>query len=340
MSIKKAIQKVAEQEHLSVAEARSAAEEIMSGTACDAEIAGLLMGLKLKGETAEEVEGFARVMREKSTKVVCRKNTLVDTCGTGGDGLNTFNVSTVAGIVAAGAGCRVAKHGNRSVSSSCGSADILQSLGVNIDISPETMAESIDQANFGFLFAPRLHSAMKYAMNTRKALGVRTIFNMLGPVTNPAGVKRQLIGVYSDDIAFVIAETLKKLGSEHVVIVHSRDGLDEISVSSLTNVVELKDGEIFSREIKPSDFGFSDASLNDLKGEGPEKNAEIALSILNGEKGARRDFVLINAGAVIYVSGHAESVREGILMAEDSIDSGKAIKVLNDLKKITNTNQR
>jgi len=338
MSIKQAIKKVAEKENLSVTEARSAAEDIMSGRASNAEIAGLLIGLKLKGETAEELEGFARVMREKATKVMCKKNTLVDTCGTGGDGSNTFNVSTVAGIVAAGAGCRVAKHGNRSVSSNCGSADILQFLGVNTDIGPEIMAKSIEQANFGFLFAPKLHSAMKYAMTARKALGVRTIFNMLGPITNPAGVKRQLIGVYADDIASIIAETLKKLGSEHVMIVHSRDGLDEISVSSPTNVVELKRGDIMKREIYPSDFGLAPASLNKLKGKGPRENADIALSILNGEKGARRDFVLINAGAVIYVSGYAESIRDGIIMAEESIDSGRAMEVLNNLVEITNRN--
>jgi len=338
MSIKQAIKKVAEKENLSVTEARSAAEDIMSGRASNAEIAGLLIGLKLKSETAEELEGFARVMREKATKVMCKKNTLVDTCGTGGDGSNTFNVSTVAGIVAAGAGCRVAKHGNRSVSSNCGSADILQFLGVNIDIGPEIMAKSIEQANFGFLFAPKLHSAMKYAMTARKALGVRTIFNMLGPITNPAGVKRQLIGVYADDIASIIAETLKKLGSEHVMIVHSRDGLDEISVSSPTNVVELKRGDIMKREIYPSDFGLAPASLNKLKGKGPRENADIALSILNGEKGARRDFVLINAGAVIYVSGYAESIRDGIIMAEESIDSGRAMEVLNNLVEITNRN--
>ncbi|RKY80877.1 anthranilate phosphoribosyltransferase [candidate division KSB1 bacterium] len=336
MSVKSAIEKVSNRKGLSFFEAREAAMEIMRGEADESRIAALLMGLRVKGETADEVQGFADAMRQKADKVRVRDEYLVDTCGTGGDGLNTFNVSTIAGIVAAGAGCRVAKHGNSSVSSRCGSANLFEALGVNINLNSDQMAECIEKNNFGFLYAPRLHAAMKYAMPVRKKMGIRTIFNMLGPITNPADVKRQVVGVYSEETARVIADAILNMGSDHVLVVHSRDGLDEISVSAPTTVFELKNGTITRKEISPEDFNFKRCSLEEIKGGGPEENAEIALSVLRGRKGPKRDFVLLNSGAVIYVSGKAGSIKEGIKMAEEAIDSGRALDVFNDFKEMSN----
>jgi len=336
MSVKSAIEKVSNRKGLSFFEAREAAMEIMRGEADESGIAALLMGLRVKGETADEVQGFADAMRQKADKVRVRDEYLVDTCGTGGDGLNTFNVSTIAGIVAAGAGCRVAKHGNSSVSSRCGSANLFEALGVNINLNSDQMAECIEKTNFGFLYAPRLHAAMKYAMPARKKMGIRTIFNMLGPITNPAAVKRQVVGVCSEETARVIADALLNLGSDHVLVVHSRDGLDEISVSAPTTVFELKNGTITKKEISPEDFNLQTYSLGQIKGGDPEENAEIALNVLKGQKGAKRDCVVLNSGAVIYVSGRAGSIEEGIRMAEESIDSGRALDVLNDFREISN----
>jgi len=335
MYITEAIGKLSRKEHLTCCEAGQAAADIMNGRASNASIAGLLMGLKLKGETAPELEGFVRVMREKATPVQCGFSNMVDSCGTGGDGSDTFNVSTVAGIVAAGAGCRVAKHGNRSVSSRCGSADVLQELGVALDIGAAGMSQSIKESNFGFLYAPRLHSAMKHAMDARRDLAVRTIFNMAGPVTNPAGVSRQVIGVYSKEIAPVIAETVRKLGADHVMVVHGEDGLDELSVSAPTYILELKAGNMEKRTIRPEDAGLRQHNAEGLKGGNSIENAGIVRSILQGETGARRDFVLINAGAVIYVSGLADTLREGVGMAARSIDTGSAMDVLDTLVHVT-----
>jgi anthranilate phosphoribosyltransferase len=336
MTIREAIQRVIELEDLNEEEAYSTANEIMEGKSTDAQIAALLVGLRLKGETIGEITGFVRSMREKVTKIPCDQENVVDTCGTGGDQSGTFNISTISAFVAAGADCAVAKHGNKSVSSQCGSADILTQLGVKIDISPELMGKCIAENNIGFLFAPLLHKAMKYAIGPRRELGVRTIFNILGPLTNPANAKRQLLGVFDKNLIEPLAQVLKKLGSDHVLVVHGEDGLDEISITGVTHVCELQDGEISNYQVEPENFGLQRAELEQIKGGNPEKNAKIALDILNGATGPTRDVVLMNSGAVIYVGGKAESIGKGIELAAQSIDSKKALEKLETLKKITN----
>jgi anthranilate phosphoribosyltransferase len=253
----------------------------------------------------------------------------------GGDGSGTFNVSTVSALVAAGAGCAVAKHGNRSISSRCGSADLFASLGVRIDVPPETAGRCIDENGVGFLFAPMLHKAMKHAAGPRREIGVRTLFNILGPLTNPAGAKRQVLGVFDGALTEKLAEVLKRLGSEHVLVVHGGDGLDEITLTGSTSVAELKDGSIGTYSIDPGDFGLERAGAETLKGGDPETNAAIALSVLKGVKGPARDMVLLNAGAVAYVGGVAPTMREGIRLAAESIDSGRAMAKLENLKKMT-----
>jgi anthranilate phosphoribosyltransferase len=336
MEIKEAIQSVVDSKSLTQEQAYNIASGIMSGNATDAQIGALLIGLRLKGETIDEITGFVQAMREKATQIPCKNKNLVDTCGTGGDGSGTFNVSTISAIVAAGAGCNVAKHGNRSVSSQCGSADLFMKLGVNVEVKPEKVGQCIDENGIGFLFAPKLHNAMKYAIGPRREMGVRTIFNILGPMTNPAGAKRQLLGVFDVGIMESMATTLQKLGSEHVMIVHGEDGLDEITLTGKTKVYELKKGEIKKYDLNPGDVGFETISSDRLKGGDPDRNAEIAIQILEGKEGPERDFVLINAGAVIYVGGYADSIQDGIHKAKESIDSGEALKRLEKLKKMTN----
>ncbi|MBN1781335.1 anthranilate phosphoribosyltransferase [bacterium] len=336
MKIQDAIQKTIEGGSLTLEEAHFTATEIMEGRATDAQIAGLLMTLRLKGESIDEITGFAQTMREKATAIPCASKHVVDTCGTGGDGSGSFNISTVSAIVAAGAGCSVAKHGNRSVSSRCGSADVLKALGVKLEITPEKAAACIDQAGIGFLFAPLLHSAMKYAIGPRRELGVRTIFNMLGPLTNPADAKRQVMGVYSKDLTEPIANVLKNLGSEHVLVVHGEDGLDEITLTGKTKVSELKDGAVHTYDLDPESLGLKAVQYGDLKGGDPEANADTAIRILKGEKGAKMDTVVLNAGAVIYTAGMAESIEAGMALAEQSILSGAAMERLEKLKEMTN----
>jgi len=336
MTIKEAIQKTVEGISLSQEEAHLVAGEIMEGRATDAQIAALLMALRLKGETIDEITGFAKTMREKATRIPCAAENIVDTCGTGGDGSGTFNISTLSAIVAAGAGCPVAKHGNRSVSSQCGSADVLKALGVNLEISPEKAGACIDQNDIGFLFAPLLHKAMKYAIGPRRELGVRTIFNILGPLTNPAGAKRQLMGVFSGDLTEPLANALKNLGSEHVMVVHGEDGLDEMTLNGKTRVSELKEGQVTTYDLNPAALGVKTAAANDLKGGDVEQNAAIAKAVLSGEKSAKRDTVVINAGAVIYVGGKAPSIEAGMQQAEEAIDSGAAMEKLRMLVKLTN----
>lgn len=336
MEIKEAIKNVIELKNLAQEEAYSVASEIMSGNATDAQIGALLIALRQKGETIDEITGFVRAMREKATKIPCCSDDLVDTCGTGGDRSGTFNVSTISALVAAGAGCKVAKHGNRSVSSQCGSADLFMELGVKIDIPPEKVTRCIDENGVGFLFAPLLHKAMKYAIGPRREIGVRTIFNILGPLTNPAGAKRQLLGIFDEDLTEPIADVLKKLGSEHVLVVHGEDGLDEITITGKTKVSELFRGEIKNYTLEPDNFGFQRAKIEDIKGGEPGVNAKITVDVLRGQKGPQRDFVLLNSGAVIYVSGKACSIEEGMGLAEKSIDSGEAMKKLETLKKMTN----
>jgi anthranilate phosphoribosyltransferase len=336
MTIREAIQKTVAGHSLNQQEAHLVATGIMEGQATDAQIAGLLMALRLKGETIDEITGFARTMREKATCISCRATDLVDNCGTGGDESGTFNISTASAFVAAGAGCTVAKHGNRSVSSQCGSADVLKALGVNLQITPQKAADCIDQNGIGFLFAPLLHQAMKYAIGPRRELGVRTIFNVLGPLTNPAGARRQVMGVFDERLTEPIANVLKNLGSEHVMVVHGEDGLDEITLTGKTRISELKNGRITTYDLEPSDLDFKTVKPEALKGGDDQTNADITRQLLDGERGPMRDVVVINAGAVIYVSGLAPSVAEGVGMAEEAIDSGQAKKKLDTLVRMTN----
>jgi anthranilate phosphoribosyltransferase len=336
MEIKEAIQSVVDSKSLTQEQAYNIALGIMSGNATDAQIGALLIGLRLKGETIDEITGFVQAMREKATRIPCMNQNLVDTCGTGGDCSGTFNVSTISAIVAAGAGCSVAKHGNRSVSSQCGSADLFMKLGVNVEVGPEKVGQCIDENGIGFLFAPKLHNAMKYAIGPRREMGVRTIFNILGPMTNPAGAKRQLLGVFDENIMESMVTTLQKLGSEHVMVVHGEDGLDEITLTGKTTVYELKKGNIQKYNLEPENVGLKSISSDQLKGGDPDRNAEIAIRILDGKEGPERDFVLINTGAVIYVGGHADSIQDGIHKAKESIDSGEALERLEKLKKMTN----
>jgi anthranilate phosphoribosyltransferase len=306
----------------------------MNGETTDAQIASLLTALRMKGETVEEITGFVKAMRDKVTKIKAPEEYLIDTCGTGGDGAGTFNISTISAIVAAGAGCKVAKHGNRSVSSNCGSADLLKQLGVNIENPPEKVEKCIEEAGVGFLFAPLLHPAMKYAIGPRREMAVRTIFNILGPLTNPAGAKRQLLGVYSKELTSTIANVLANLDSKHCMIVHGEDGLDEITTTGKTFVSELRDGKVTEYTISPEDFGLIKRDAEDLKGGTPEINAKIALNLLEGGTGGKREITILNSGAAIYVAGKAESLSDGIEKAKESIDSGEALKTLKKLVEI------
>lgn len=336
MDIKKIIQDVTEAKNLSQETAFEVASHIMNGELTDAQIAALLISMRFKGETIDEITGFAMAMRQKAIPVNCASDNLVDTCGTGGDRSGSFNVSTLSGIVAAGAGCRVAKHGNRSVSSQCGSADLFKELGVRIDISPEQVGKCIDVHGIGFLFAPAHHHAMKHAIGPRREIGVRTIFNVLGPLTNPAGAKRQLLGVFDGELTEPIASVLHEMGSKHVLVVHGEDGLDEITVTSQTRVSELKNGKIQNYTLSPEDFGLRKVSLDAIRGGDPAKNAQIALDVLQGKTGAPRDMVLLNAGAVIYLGGEAESIAEGVTVAQNAIDSGSAYEKLESLRQMSN----
>ncbi len=334
MNVKEAIKKAISKEDINQADAYKVALDIMSGEATEAQIGSLLTALRMKGETVDEITGFVKAMRDKVTKINAPEEYLIDTCGTGGDGAGTFNISTISAIVAAGAGCNVAKHGNRSVSSNCGSADLLKELGVNIENPPEKVEKCIEEVGVGFLFAPLLHPAMKYAIGPRREMGVRTIFNILGPLTNPASAKRQLLGVYSKDLASPIANVLANLDSVHCMVVHGEDGLDEITTTGKTYVSELKDGKITEYTISPEDFGMTVKSSEDLKGGAPETNAKIALDLLGGGTGGKRDITILNSGAAIYVSGKASNLAEGIEKAKESIDSGKASKTLEKLIEI------
>jgi len=328
MNIKEAIKKAISGENIDQDNAYEVALAIMNGEATDAQIASLITALRMKGETVDEITGFVKAMRDKVTKINAREEYLIDTCGTGGDGTGTFNISTISAIVAAGAGCRVAKHGNRCVSSKCGSADLLKELGVNIENPPEKVEKCIEEAGVGFLFAPLLHPAMKYAIGPRREMAVRTIFNILGPLTNPASAKRQLLGVYAKELTTPIANVLANLDSIHCMIVHGEDELDEITTTGKTFVCELKDGKVTEYTISPEDFGIKKSNPEDLKGGTPEINAKIALDILKGENGAKRDISILNSGAAIYVAGKAESLLDGIGKAKESIDSGEALKKL------------
>ena len=316
--------------------ARAVMDQIMSGQATDAQIGGFLIALRCKGESVDEIAGFAQVMREKVTPIEGGKSTLVDTCGTGGDGSGTFNISTTVAFVAAGAGLTVAKHGNRAMSSQCGSADVLQALGVNVEAGPEQVRRCLDQAGIGFLFAPMLHAAMKHAIGPRKELGTRTVFNVLGPLTNPAGAKRQLLGVYAAALTQKLAAVLGALGSERAFVVHGSDGLDEITSTGSSTVTELRDGNLNTYEVQPSDFGFRIATAEALKGGSATENAKILSSILDGDPGAPREIVIMNAAAAVAAGGLAEDLQQGAAVAAEAIDSGKAKAALETLKSVSN----
>lgn len=334
--IKEAISRVVHSTDLTEAEMMGVMNEVMTGAATPAQIGSFITALRMKGETVSEITGAARVMREKASRIDAPAGNLVDTCGTGGDESMTFNISTAAAFVAAGAGVTVAKHGNRSVSSKCGSADVLKSLGVNIEAEVSRVEECLREAGIGFLFAPMLHGAMKYAAPVRRELGIRSIFNILGPLTNPAGAARQLLGVYDPALTDILAMVLNNLGSVHAFVVRGEDGLDEITLTGETRVTELKDGFIRTYHIKPEDFGFTRCSPEDLKGGDPVVNAGIILDVLKGKKGPARDIVLLNGGAAIVAGGKAERIEEGIALAHGSIDSGTALGKLEKLKGITN----
>jgi len=333
--IQEAISKLAEKKDLLESEVAKAMEDIMEGKATTPQIKEFLLGLKSKGETIDEITACAKVMRQKSVKIDPDVNHLVDTCGTGGDNSGTFNISTAAAFVAAGAGASVAKHGNRSISSKCGSADVLKALGVNIELEPDKVKECIEKAGIGFLFAPKFHPAMKYAMDARKELGVRTVFNILGPLTNPAGAKSQLIGVFDPKLLPLMANALKNLGSRHAVVVNG-NGLDEITLSGKTEVLELKNGVIENYHLNPEEYGFKLCSIEELKGNTPEENASIIIDILNGFKGPKRDVVVLNAAAALLTTGLAKDYEGAIALAAWSIDTGNAVKKLNELKEFTN----
>lgn len=336
MDIKQAIARLVQGQDLTETEAEAVMEQIMSGQATTAQIGGFLIALRLKGETVGEVTGFARAMRRNATPVRSRRPLLVDTCGTGGDGRGTFNVSTMAAFVVAGAGLAVSKHGNRSVSSKCGSADVLQALGVRLDLSPERVGDCIDQVGIGFLYAPMLHPAMKHAIGPRREMGVRTVFNILGPLTNPAGAQVQVLGVYDEMLTEVMARVLGSLGSQAAFVVHGADGLDELSTTGPNRVSRLRDGQVRTTTLDPLDLGLPRAKLSDLEGGDAEENAAIFRAVLNGEPGPRRDVVLLNAAAGLVAGGLADDLPQGLALAAQSIDSGAAQSKLDALIACTN----
>jgi anthranilate phosphoribosyltransferase len=336
MNIREAIEKLVNRVNLSEAETIDVMNQIMTGEATPLQIASFLTALRMKGETVEEVTGAARVMREKAHRVNVGGKTVLDTCGTGGDQKGTFNISTTTAFVVAGAGVDVAKHGNRSVSSQSGSADVLGALGVKVDAPKERVEQCIAKIGIGFLFAPLLHEAMKYAVGPRRDIGIRTIFNLLGPLTNPAMASHQLIGIYSGELVGAVAHVLKNLGSARAMVVHGLEGLDELSLCGPTKVAELRDGQVKEYLIEPEQVGFKRCHLNELHGGSAAQSAEVVRAVLAGKPGAARDVVLLNSGAALYVSGKASSLRDGITVAAASIDDGKARQKLDQLIELTN----
>ena len=329
------IAKVAEGQSLTADEAAEAFAIMMSGEASAAQMGAFLMGLRVRGETVEEITGAAQAMRAKATTVKAPEGA-IDTCGTGGDAKGTYNISTCAAFLVAGAGVPVAKHGNKSVSSKSGSADVLAVLGVNLDVGPQIVSKAIEEAGVGFMFAPKHHSAMRHVGPVRAELGMRTIFNLLGPLANPAGAKHQVIGVFSRDWIVPLAEVLSNLGSSHVWVVHGSDGLDELTTTGPTFVAELKDGSVTTFEVTPGDAGLEQASPQDLSGGDAEENAKAIDAVLSGKPSAFRDIVVLNAAAALIVAGKAEGLLQGAKLAAEAIDSGAARKSLDDLVAITN----
>ncbi len=335
MEIQTAIKTVMAGQDLGRDDMVSVMQKIMTGECTPSQIGGFLVGLRMKGETVDEISAAAKVMREMATRVEVSSDHLVDVVGTGGDSSGSFNISTASAMVAAAAGARVAKHGNRSVTSSSGSADVLEAAGVRLDISPRQVAGCIENVGVGFMFAPAHHGAMKYAIGPRKEMAVRTIFNVLGPLTNPAGAPNQLIGVFDRDLVEPIANVLKQLGSRHVMVVHADDGMDEISISAPTRVAELKGGEVNCYTIEPSDFGITRASLDEIRVGSAEESLAVIHAVLADNPGPARDIVYLNAGAAIYVAGCADSLAAGIEAARDAISSGRAAGVLQSLAATT-----
>lgn len=336
MNIQQAIAAVVSHVDLNSDEMTDVMRQIMTGEATPAQIGGFLIGLRMKGETVDEIAAAAGVMRELATPVSLNTENLVDVVGTGGDSSGTFNISTASAIVAAAAGARVAKHGNRSASSNSGAADLLESAGVNLDISPEKIAECVEQVGVGFMFAVKHHSAMKHAIGPRKEMATRTIFNVLGPLTNPAGAPNQVLGVYSRELVEPLAKVLQKLGSKHVMVVHADDGMDEISVCSPTFVAELKNDSIQTRVIEPEQFSMSKGKIDDIRVDGPEQSLALIQSVLAGKAGAAQDIVCLNAGATIYVAGLTDSHEAGVEIARQTIASGAAANTLQKLVEVSN----
>ena len=331
MNIKQAIAKLLENESLTKQEMTDVMNEVMTGIATDAQIGGFLIALRVKGESVDEITAAAQVMRNLATPVTIDANNLVDIVGTGGDGSSTFNISTASCFVVAAAGGHVAKHGNRSVSSKSGAADVLEAAGVNLNIEPDEVRSCVEELGVGFMFAPMHHSAMKHAIGPRKEMAVRTVFNILGPLTNPAGTPNQLLGVFSKDLVQPIAQVLKQLGSNHVLVVHADDGLDEISIAGPTHVAELKNGEITEYRISPEDFGFTRQSLSDITVKDAKESLEMVRGVLGNVAGPARDIVSLNAGAAIYAANLTDTLEAGIKKAVEVIESGLALNKLNAL---------
>jgi anthranilate phosphoribosyltransferase len=337
MDMQAAIRTVTERRDLSRDEMQSVMRTIMTGEATPAQIGGFLIGLRMKGETIDEITAAATVMRELATKVVVSGEHVVDIVGTGGDASHTFNISTASCFVVAAAGGKVAKHGNRSVSSKSGSADLLEAAGVNLDLAPEQVTNCVDQVGVGFMFAPRHHGAMKHAIGPRKEMGVRTIFNVLGPLTNPAGAPNQLLGVFSRDLVEPLAHVLANLGSNHVLVVHSDDGMDEISIGAPTYVAELKDGEVSTYTIQPEDFGLQRGDLASLKVEDAAQSLAVIQGVLENQPGPARDIVQLNAGAALYAADLADSLAAGVTKAGKILASGAARAKLDELVRVSNS---
>ncbi|RJP25112.1 MAG: anthranilate phosphoribosyltransferase [Candidatus Abyssobacteria bacterium SURF_5] len=332
---KEFLKKTCDRKNLSTGEAAAAMDEIMSGRATPAQIAAFLVSLRMKGETVEEITGCAQVMRDKVIRLNPKRRPLVDTCGTGGDGAGTFNVSTAAAFVAAGAGVAVAKHGNRGMSSLCGSADVLEQLGIRIEAEPSAVEQSIDEVGFGFMFAPLYHGAMKYAVGPRREIGIRTVFNILGPISNPAFADAQVIGVCDRSFLEPLAHVLRNLGTRHAFVVCGADGLDEITVTSTSFIAEVRDGKVTTYEFDPAELGIKRSRREALSGGDPAANARIIEAILKGEEGARRDIVLLNVAFALIAAGKVESVADGIEAAASSIDSGAALEKLRRLREVS-----
>ncbi len=337
MDMQSAIAAVIEHQDLSAADMEAVMRLIMTGQATAAQIGGFLVGLRMKGETVDEIAAAAGVMRELATHVDIAGPHLVDTCGTGGDGASTFNISTASALVTAAAGGRVAKHGNRSVSSRSGSADVLEAAGVRLDLGPEQVAACVEQVGVGFLFAPLHHSAMKHAIGPRKEMRVRTLFNLLGPLTNPAGAPNQVLGVFSADWVEPLAQVLKQLGSEHVLVVHAEDGLDEISIAAPTRVAELREGAISTYTIAPEEFGLQRADLAAIAVEDAQQSLAMIRAVFDGQSGPAHDIVILNAGAAIYAAGLVSSLADGVSRAADVIQAGRAKQVFESLVEVSNS---